>query len=453
MQKKIFLSMIIISGAICAGVFLILALLEGEDLPLYGSVCAAAFAVSAAAIYFVSKKIARPIIKTGEVLRKAAAESSLKNHIEKNSDDIESLEMNATQMRELLNETLEDLHNKNSRLRAILKAVPSALVAVDEQKRLIMLNSVSKELFGIPDNWKGVYFIESVRNVSLEKLIDKAITTRKKVVDERPIITGTESEAFYNITVAPIKSEEGKILGAILLAQDITDIKNVEIMRRDFTANVTHELKSPLTVIKGFMETINMDPDMPRETMKKFLNIIQVEAERLGRLIDDILSLSEIENEKIVVRENVNVSEAVKESVDFLAAKAQNKNIKLSENIKVVTTCVKGDKDRLKQMIINLIDNAIKYTNENGKVDIDVSKDKENCYISVSDNGIGIKPEDQRRLFERFYRVDKSRSRSLGGTGLGLAIVKHIANAMGGSVSVKSAIGEGSRFTMTLPLA
>lgn len=231
-------------------------------------------------------------------------------------------------------------------------------------------------------------------------------------------------------------------------------MKALEHMRTEFVANVTHELKTPLTSIKGFAETLKDVED--KETKDKFLDIIYVESERLARLINDILILSEIESREFSANiEKIDVVEAIKDITHIMDSYAKTKNIRLVySGIKNDEKLfINGDYDKFKQMIINLIDNGIKYTNNDGKIEINmISKDKE-VQISIQDTGIGISQEHIERLFERFYRVDKARSRSVGGTGLGLAIVKHIVLLLNGRIQINSKIGEGTTFTIYLPKA
>lgn len=222
-------------------------------------------------------------------------------------------------------------------------------------------------------------------------------------------------------------------------------------MRSEFAANVSHELKTPLTSIKGFAETLKMVKD--DETRNKFLDIIYVESERLTRLINDILTLSEIENKDAALYfEKINITELMKDIEKIIEPAAKFKNISMEFKLDDEDIFVNGDSDKFKQMIINLVDNAVKYTNENGWVKVSLTKNDKIAVIKVSDNGIGIDEKYIPRIFERFYRVDKARSRKIGGTGLGLAIVKHTVILMNGTIDVKSKLGQGSTFTVNLPL-
>jgi two-component system phosphate regulon sensor histidine kinase PhoR len=238
----------------------------------------------------------------------------------------------------------------------------------------------------------------------------------------------------------------------MLFIQDVTKEEAFEKMKSDFVANVSHELRSPLTSIKGFTETLKYVDD--RQTRDKFLDIIYIESERLTRLINDILALSELENREYGINfEKINIIAALDEVWHIMELNAKGKNIELSIHTDGENLVIYGDRDKFKQMMINLVDNAIKYTNPNGKVDVRALREGERITIEVEDDGIGIPDENIPRLFERFYRVDKARSRKMGGTGLGLAIVKHIVMIFNGEIHVKSKLGIGTTFTITLPEA
>ncbi len=248
-----------------------------------------------------------------------------------------------------------------------------------------------------------------------------------------------------------MQNSKNAIIGSIINIEDITEIVKLENMRRDFVANVSHELKTPLTSINGFVETLIMNEDLPVEKRNRFLAIIQKESNRLKRLIEDILLLSSIENKNNLVTENVLLYDVFKEIYEMVSYIANSKKIDLYYNFEDKEIVVQAYTDYLKQLLLNLIDNAIKYTPEGGKVTINQFTLNDDIVIEVIDNGVGIPKEDQSKIFQRFYRVDKARSRSVGGTGLGLAITKHIAHSLKGSISVESKLGEGSKFIVKLP--
>ena len=451
MEKNIYAAILKIVLFACGLIVLFAVLLVGP-----GDVLVQLCAIVIVAVFFsalfawgTARKTAKPVSDAATLLKKVAVQSGgLEITLDKK--DTEQLTMGINSLALLLDKTIGELSETNGSLTAMLKAIPCAVVAVDSDKKIVMANTMAARFFGLNEESEGHYFIEVVRNASMEKMIDAAVASGKNVEDEMPA-RGFDGGSIYNINVAPIKNDN-KVTGAVLLAQDITEIRQLERMRRDFTANVSHELKTPLTVISGFLETIKNEKDLNEQTRNRFLDIISLETDRLSRLIGDILTLSEIEAETLNRLENVKVDECIASSIELLRGKAGEKGILLEASLQCGGSVVSGNADRVSQLAINLIDNAIKYSPEGGKVSVATSKTGNHCVITVEDNGIGISIKDQRRLFERFYRADKSRSREQGGTGLGLSIVKHIVSSMNGSVSVRSELGKGSVFTVVLPV-
>jgi two-component system phosphate regulon sensor histidine kinase PhoR len=298
-----------------------------------------------------------------------------------------------------------------------------------------------------------------VRNNAIDNYL-KSIIRDKKYFD-----TELTLEQPYNKVLKlysnPIRhSDSSEMDGIIITLQDITELRKLEKVRTDFVANVSHEMKTPLTSIKGFAETLKMGDIEEEQDRLRFLNIIEDEADRLCRLINDLLSLSELEQKKAkakLPKEEIKVEKAIKEVLSMLESQSEKKHIKLSMDVQEELYNIKGEADKFKQMLINLVDNAIKYTPENGKVRVEAYNHEDGnghrkLVIKVIDNGIGIPGQHLPRLFERFYRVDKARSRAVGGTGLGLAIVKHIAILLGGEVEVDSEVGKGTEFRIILPV-
>ena len=237
------------------------------------------------------------------------------------------------------------------------------------------------------------------------------------------------------------------------LIQDVTEVRKLENMRSDFVANVSHELKTPLTSIAGFIETLKNGAIKNEKVRDRFLDIIEIETERLTRLIEDLLSLSAIESGKLIYsKEQIMINETVEEINLMVGPLIKQKNLNYQTEVESALPPIVGNKDWFKQMIINLIDNAIKYTPEEGLIKLLVYKRYKNLFIVVKDTGIGIPKGDIPRLFERFYRVDKARSRKIGGTGLGLAIVKHIVLAFFSDIRVSSEVGKGTEFVLKIPL-
>lgn len=357
-------------------------------------------------------------------------------------DELGSLGDSFNHMADKLEETLRELIKKQSRLTAILKSMGSGVIAIDKYHRVIMINPYIKRLFNI--NLSE----EEIKGMRIEELIDDefiidAILDKKESIELKVDNYGKHIRIRTSELLAG--DEES---GVVVVIEDITDYKLLENMRSEFVANVSHELKTPVTSIKGFAETLKYVED--NETRDKFLGIIEEESDRLTRLIQDILSLYDIEKKQDRIKEEFNINE-ISDSITMLVEREAHKRGVIFVRQGNIDEIFVGNKDRFKQMILNLVDNAIKYSGENTKVILNLSEDSENIYISVEDNGVGIPKDDLERIFERFYRVDKARSREKGGTGLGLAIVKHIVNNLGGSINVESSINQGTKFDLVIP--
>lgn len=372
----------------------------------------------------------------------------------RSDDELGVLAQNFNIMSERLKDNISELSNSNTKLRAILKSMINGVVALDNNKRVMFINPAAEKMFQVKEHdIKGKYLLEIIRNNELderiEKLIQDNISGNSEIELNQPI------NRILKIYSNPIKLNEDptRKIGVLIILQDVTEMRKLERMRKDFVANVSHELKTPLTSIKGFIETLKSGASESEELRNKFLNIIDIEATRLNSLIHDLLVLSEIENNRQkVYKENINVNESLEEVIEILSELAKKKEINIFENINGNLPNIYGNKGWFKQMLINLIDNAIKYTPEKGEVTITAYSVENNLIIKIKDTGIGIKKDHLSRLFERFYRVDKARSRRIGGTGLGLAIVKHIIISFNGKIDVKSKENKGTEFKVTLPI-
>lgn len=389
----------------------------------------------------LSQSIAKPI-KNLEFTTSRIAEGELYRRVNVYSDDeIGYLGKTFNNMADKLQETINDSLDKQNKLEAILRSMDSGVIAVDKNSKVIIINPYAKRIFGINKNIIGEKLMDNIRDFELEDIFNN----NNDIYKEIKILWPKERE--LRIRTADIINNKEKI-GTVAVVNDITDIKKFENMRSQFVANVSHELKTPLTSIKGFAETLRYVDDSVNK--EKFLDIINDEADRLTRLINDILILSNIESKNNEKVEEIKVNNIVKDVCYLMKNSAENKKINLITEIKDVPDLL-GDSDRFKQMIINLVDNAIKYTDYNGDIRVETKYEMGSCVISVKDTGVGIPKEHIERLFERFYRVDKARSRSQGGTGLGLAIVKHIVMAFNGTISIESEVGKGSKFIIEIP--
>lgn len=356
------------------------------------------------------------------------------------NDEIGSLASTFNNMADQLQAKISDSLDKRNKLEAILESMESGVIAVDNKQNVILINPYAKNLFGIKKDIIG-------EKIS-EYIIDYDILTFMKNV---PFIEMKEIKLIHpilrelRIKKAPIINDKKIPIGVVITVLDITDIKRLENIRSQFVANVSHELKTPLTSIKGFAETLKFVEDI--DTKNKFLDIIDKEAERLTNLINDILILSNIENNHRMKEETFNPKEVIEDVINMVTPQINNKNVEI-EFINKATKNLIGDRDKFFQMILNLVENAIKYSNNETNIKIKTYNVNDYTYIEVEDNGIGIPKEDLPRIFERFYRVDKSRAK--GGTGLGLAIVKHIVKMFNGEIFVNSILNKGTKFTIRL---
>lgn len=358
------------------------------------------------------------------------------------NDEIGDLGKTFNNMADKLQSTIMDSIEKQNKLEAILESMDSGVIAVDKKNTVIMINPYAEKIFGIEKNIIGLKLMDNIRNYDLENIF------REKSKKHRELKIVWPTERILRFKTADIINGYERI-GIVAVFQDITDMKKLENMRTQFVANVSHELKTPLTSIKGFAETIRyVDNDKERN---EFLDIIDNEVDRLTRLIGDILVLSDIEINTDLKKERIDVKECITAVYNLLKNTASKKNIEIQVQC-AEGPMITGDIDKFKQIIINLTDNAIKYSENNDKIFIGSKYENNNCIIWVEDTGAGIPEKDIPRLFETFYRVDKARSRAKGGTGLGLAIVKHIVMNFKGTIKVESELNRGSKFIVTLPI-
>jgi two-component system phosphate regulon sensor histidine kinase PhoR len=353
-----------------------------------------------------------------------------------------------------LDEKIRMITEQRNELEAILSAMQEGVLACDIDERIITLNQAAGTLLGVDlSAAKGHAVQEAIRNADLQRFIGR-ILLEQRDSEVEIVLHGPEKKVLQVIGTALHDSDDENI-GALVVLNDITRLRHLENIRREFVANVSHELKTPITSIKGYVETLQEGAIDDKKNARKFVEIIFKQADLLNMLVDDLLSLSKIEQgaergEVQLSREPVR--RIIEAAISAYRAKASERRIRVTLHCREEIV-VKANTRLLEQAIGNLLDNAIKYSEPGGSVEIDVTQSKAEVTITVNDHGGGIAPEHLPRLFERFYRVDKGRSRELGGTGLGLAIVKHIVQAHGGDVTVESAPGKGSAFTIHLPRA
>ena len=346
---------------------------------------------------------------------------------------------------------ISQITEDRTRLAAILSSMVEGVLVLDCRGTVLLVNSVLERMFGLhAQEAVGRSCFEVLRHHPLNELIKTVLETRTHQSQE--VVLTMLGERCFNVQASVAQDCRENGVCAVLIFHDITAIKRLERVRKDFVANVSHELRTPLTSIKGYIEAlIDGAKDDPRKSAE-FLGIIQKHADQLNALLSDLLQLSTIESGQYQWRRgSVSLPELIEKAVHLLRPLAEKKGQVLSvvpaEGIATLT----GDAEKLTEVLINLIDNAVKYTPEGGRITVETRHREGAVEIAVRDSGIGIPPNELPRIFERFYRVDRARSREMGGTGLGLSIVKHIVEAHGGSVSVESQVGKGSRFVVTLP--
>jgi two-component system phosphate regulon sensor histidine kinase PhoR len=375
-------------------------------------------------------------------------------------------ESEATVWRRLitLRKSLEDSEREHSQARKdmedVLAALQDAVLVVDGEGRMRYLNAAALRLFEVRiESVLGANLIEALPSFGLDAAVRSALKEGVSTAREVHLYAPRLREVL--LRVAPIFSGGGQVAGAVAIAQDLTELRRLERVRRDFVANASHELRTPVANIRATAETLLHDPDDP-EMIRRFLPPMINEAERLSRLVSDLLDLARAETAEPVPFASVDVERVVHSVLEGLRDKAERRNIKIQLDCGPGRHYVTGDAAALEQVAFNLVDNALSYTPPGGGVILRLQQNKtdlgdggdeprETTILEVTDTGIGIPEADLPRIFERFYRVDKARSRAEGGTGLGLAIVKHIVEFHGGKVEVESKIGKGSTFRVRIP--
>lgn len=350
---------------------------------------------------------------------------------------------------------LEGSQEQSLLQQAILDGLNEGVVSTDRRGRIKLETPLVRELLRGPAatapgrGQENYLFLRGVSYNYIWGLMAKAMQQQKSIQEEINLSTGTETRSI-EVYTAPLRL--GDEVGALAVLRDVTLIKQLERMREDFVANVTHELKTPLTSIRGYVDLLRSTPRLPAEA-EQFYEILDIEADRLQALINDLLELSEIQvgDYQRTRNESVVLYQVCDEVLGELAPLACERKVRLHLDVDP-DLVIRANASRIKQLLTNLISNAVKYNKEGGDVWVDAAVERSTMTLRVRDSGIGIPPEHHARIFERFYRVSKSRSREVGGTGLGLAIVKHIAGLYGGTVRVESAPGEGSIFTVLLPM-
>ena len=394
--------------------------------------------------YYLSKFVVYPInrlIKSAEEI--STKEDSLKTNKKENLENVDDIfGLMTTELKDQLN----DVSTKKNQIETILRHMTDGIVAFNMNNEIILINPEAKKLLSIrpEDTTFEDIFDKFKLDINMEKIIylDNWTSTEQRVqVDDK----------YINIFFAPFKNQADRPDGVIAVVQDITEHVKLDNMRKEFVADVSHELKTPITSIMGYADTL-LEGEYDKETQEKFLNVIASEARRMAKLVTDLLTLSRYDNKKQKTqKETFDLGDLVKKCQDKLAIEIKKKNHKVNCFVTADVPPVYADKYDIERVVLNILTNSIKYTKDGGEIKIYVGFVYNDAYIKVFDNGIGIPEEDLSRIFERFYRVDKARTREMGGTGLGLSIAKEILDKNGGSIDIKSVVGQGTEVVIKIP--
>ncbi len=416
---------------------------------------ALAFTILAAAIasLYVTRRITLPVeqMKTGA---KKFAKGNLRERLAvPDVEELSELAVTMNRMAENLDEKIKDFENRSMELEAVHASMQEGVIAIDKDERIITINTAAAKIFDFPaSKLKARYILEVARNFGLQKFIHRALATHEPV--EEDIVITRDEDLILNIHSTALYDTKERRMGTLIIFHDITRIRRLERMHKDFAANVSHELKTPLTAIKGFIETLQeMLVTNDTRQSEKFLKIIEKNVNRMIELINDLLALSRLERLQgtDIQFENQPMATLIQGAVNTCHARINAKDITVSIDCPEDLTA-RVDPILMEQAIINLVDNAVKYNPEGRQIDITVTRQDHSLDIVIKDNGIGIDKEHLPKIFNRFYRVDRARSRNEGGTGLGLAIVKHIIQYHNGKIDVDSTKGSGSCFKISIPV-
>jgi len=399
--------------------------------------------------FFLSTTITKPI-STLTARAEKLASGDFEHKIEvKSEDEIGKLTNTFNYMAGELKHTLEEIAQEKNKVETILLYMTDGVMAFDLSGKVLHINPAARRMLGI-DGTEEISFNSFFKEINIEiSMEDLIYLERWKTVERTVKLNDIHIRAYF----APFNIEKDKLGGVIVVLQDITEQQKLEIARREFVANVSHELRTPLTTIKSYVETLLEGAMEDQDTAVHFLNVVNAESDRMTRLVKDLLTLSKLDHDNsALVKSEFSLKQLLQEVVEKLEMSAKNNGHTITFSAITEIPDIYADRDKIEQVVINIISNAIKYTPYGGHISVYAGKIYNEVYIKVIDNGIGIPKEDIPRLFERFYRVDKARSRELGGTGLGLAIAKEIVTAHQGTITVESEIGKGTEVIIKLPI-
>lgn len=404
--------------------------------------------------YFLSRNITRPIVVLTKRAEKMAQfeEPESYSSVKKSDDEIGILSDTFTFMSRELFKTLEQIEGERTKMEAILVNLNDGVIAFDLNGKIIHINPAAKRMLSV-FNENIVEFNPFFHDIGANVNLGDIIYLQKNKTFERDIeFNGQILKMFFAAFMSDKDKETEKIGGVVVAIQDVTRQQRLDNARREFVANVSHELRTPLTTVKSYTETL-LDSSDGNDMQSHFLEVINSEVDRMTRIVKDLLTLSRLDHSKDTLKKDkIDMRRLIEGVVEKLILSAKEHNHKLSCAFTTDIPEYIGDRDKIEQVLINLVSNSIKYTPDGGNIEIFAGKVYNEIYIKIKDNGIGIPKADLGRIFERFYRVDKARTRKAGGTGLGLAIAKELVEAHGGKISIQSEVGEGSEVMITLPM-
>lgn len=414
---------------------------------------AGAFAVAILLSIWMARQVSRPVNTMVEAANQMAGGDLSRRVAIPSEHELATLARAFNAMAENLQEKMQDLEREQATRASILEAMAEGLIAVDRRGRILLMNASARRIFRLgSDAGEGKHLLEVIRRPDLLVLIEECDRCPEGTVCRRELTLQTPPMTLL-VEAVPFR-KEAEPSGILIVVHDVTGLRHLERVRQEFVTNVSHELRTPLTAIRGYVETLLEGAVGEPERARPFLEVVASHGERMSRLIDDLLDLSNIEGGRIHLdRLPVHLAEVAEQVCALYQEAAAKKDVTLHLEVPEDLPTVWADRDRLQQILINLIDNATKFTSA-GQVRLLASKaSTSHLQVTISDTGTGIPSTDLPRVTERFYRVDQARSRELGGTGLGLSIVKHLVHAHGGELHIDSELGRGTRVTFTLPIA
>ena len=404
--------------------------------------------VAAVALSFVlSAVLVRPLVEIRQTLN-AIAGGTLGARVRRRpNDELGEIAAAVNRMAEELELRLEEITDEKEQQEAVLRGMMEGVLILDARGKIVLANRRIRELFALQGEVEGKLPLEVIRHPEVHAVLQQARASETPVL--REIGFDAPQRRILQVRAVGIPVRGGR--GAVAVFYDLTELQRLESVRRDFVANASHELRTPLTAIRGFAETL-VASEVPEPERRKYLRVILDHAKRIDALIDDLLELSRLESETVALElERVELGPIVANVIENLSERFAERGVS-TDGSKLAAPPARADRRAVEQILYNLLDNAAKYTEPGGRVEVSALRDGQFVRVTVADTGVGIPEADRARIFERFYRADKARSRELGGTGLGLSIVRHLVESLAGEIDVESTPGVGSRFSFTLPI-